>query len=93
MVRLADGTLIYDRSAGGLQLAAADVDLAVVTNSFTAAGGDGFEVLADAPFADLGATYEQPLVAFVQEVLDGRITEAAYPEGGEGRIRVTGSDG
>jgi 5'-nucleotidase len=92
-VRLADGTVIFDYDAGGLQPAAAAVDLAVVTNSFTAAGGDGFEVLAAAPFADLGATYEQPVVRFVAEALDGRITEAAYPEGGEGRIRAVGAGG
>ena len=92
-VRLADGTVIFDHDAGGLQPAAAAVDLAVVTNSFTAAGGDGFEVLAAAPFADLGATYEQPLVRFVAEALDGRITAAAYPEGGEGRIRAVGAGG
>ncbi|NBB71344.1 MAG: bifunctional metallophosphatase/5'-nucleotidase [Alphaproteobacteria bacterium] len=93
VVRLADGTVIFDRGAGGLQPAAADVDLAVVTNSFTAAGGDGFARLADAPFADLGATYEQPLVSYIEEALDGRITAEAYPAGGEGRIRVTGAGG
>ncbi len=92
-VRLADGTVIYDRAAGGLQSAAEAVDLAVVTNSFTAAGGDGFDVLAEAPFADLGATYEQPLVNYVEEALAGRITAAAYPAGGEGRIRVTAAGG
>jgi len=92
-VRLADGTLVYDRAAGGLQPGADEVDLAVVTNSFTAAGGDGFAVLAEAPFADLGATYEQPLVNYIEQALEGRITAQAYPEGGEGRIRVTAADG
>jgi 5'-nucleotidase len=92
-VRLADGTLLFDRADGGLQPAAEAVELAVVTNSFTAAGGDGFEVLTKAPFADLGATYEQPLVNYVEQALGGRITAAAYPEGGEGRIRVIGAGG
>ena len=92
-VRLADGAVLFDRAAGGLRPAAAEVDLAVVTNSFTAAGGDGFDVLAAAPFADLGATYEQPLVTYIEAALAGRITAAAYPEGGEGRIRVTAGGG
>jgi len=92
-VRLPGGTTIYERSAGGLQAEASELDYALVTNSFIADGGDGFEIFAAVRFVDLAATYEQPLVNFIEQALGGVVAAASYPQGGEGRITETGSSG
>ena len=88
-VRLADGTVIFDSAQGGLQPGAENIDLAIVTNNFTARGGDGFDTFAAKAFADLGFTYEQPLVNFIRDALGGVVGADAYPLGGEGRITET----
>ena len=60
-------------------------DIHVATVDFLARGGDQYPY-RDARFTRLGVTYQQALVNFIREALGGRITAAAYPEGGQGRI-------
>ena len=93
-VELADGTKLVD--AGAVVPGAPSVRM--VTNSFTAAGGDNFTTLAGIPASakvNLGATYEQAWVEYLQSlpVASGStrptITAAQYPAGGSGRITVT----
>ncbi len=38
------------------------------------------------PFTTVGASYQQALQDYIVEDLNGVITAAEYPEGGEGRI-------
>ena len=57
----------------------------MATVDFLARGGDQYPYRG-ARFTRLGVTYQQALVNFIREGLDGRITAAAYPEGGQGRI-------
>jgi hypothetical protein len=94
---LPDGTEIID--AGAVVPGAPSVR--IVTNSFTAAGGDNFTTLTNTPAADrvnLGTTYESAWVDYLQSLAPGTpggltsrptITAAQYPEAGEGRITVT----
>ena len=60
-------------------------DIHVATVDFLAGGGDQYPYRG-ARFRRLGVTYQQALVNFIREGLGGRITAAAYPEGGQGRI-------
>ncbi len=60
-------------------------DIHVATVDFLAMGGDQYPYRG-ARFTRLGVTYQQALVSFIREGLMGRITAAAYPEGGQGRI-------
>jgi 5'-nucleotidase len=63
-------------------------DLAVATLNFLARGGDEYP-FRGAPFTTLGVSYQQALVNYLQfpAGLDGTVTAADYPEGGEGRIK------
>ena len=84
-VTLSDGTALV---TGG-QVVAGAPNVHVATISFLSDGGGG------APFGGLtatsvGATEQQALARFVADAagLNGLITTARYPEGGEGRIQV-----
>ena len=59
----------------------------MVTNDFLARGGDQYPYRG-APFTLLGVTYQQALANYIQDPagLNGTITAAGYPVGGEGRI-------
>lgn len=81
-VALADGTLLYTDALG--DVFGGPLDL--VTNSFTAAGGDGFDEFAALPAFDLGINYADALRGYIQNGLGGTVDDAAYPEGGLGRI-------
>ncbi len=60
---------------------------AVVTNNFCAVGGDTYNVLARSSYSfDTGITLDEAVIAYITEVLEGRITEAAY---GQPRGSVT----
>ena len=59
----------------------------IATINYLARGGDGFH-FRDAGFTILGVTYQQALVNFIREGLNGVITSEQYPEGGEGRIKT-----
>jgi 5'-nucleotidase len=62
-------------------------DLTIATIDFLARGGDEYPYRG-APFTALGATYQQALANYIEDPagLDGWISAAEYPVGGEGRI-------
>jgi 5'-nucleotidase len=60
-------------------------DVAIATNDFSARGGDQYP-FRGLPFTTVGVTYQQALSQYIVEDLNGLITAADYPEGGEGRI-------
>jgi 5'-nucleotidase len=60
-------------------------DLTVATIDFLARDGDQYP-FRGAPFTTLGVTYQQALSTYIQTGLNGLISSADYPEGGEGRI-------
>lgn len=86
---LADGTpLITD---GEVVEGAPTVTMTIV--DFSARGGDGYPL--DGDFQVLGATYQQVLQDYIEASVEdgglgGAITAEQYPEGGEGRITITG---
>ena len=60
---------------------------AVVTNNFCAVGGDTYNVFARSSSSfDTGIPMDEAVMAFVTEVLEGKITEEAY---GQPRGSVT----
>jgi len=59
--------------------------LNIATIDFLARGGDQYPYRG-APFTTIGVTYQQALSNYIVTPLDGEITAADYPEGGEGRI-------
>lgn len=77
---LDDGTVIVDN---GNVVPGDPVTLA--TNNFSAGGGDQYPI-NDLPFINVGATYQQALANYLVDELNGLVTAADYPEGGEGRI-------
>lgn len=62
----------------------------IVTNSFTAAGGDSYDEFGAAGFQNLGTSYQKVLFDFIlaEDGVNGVISAADYPEGGEGRIQT-----
>lgn len=60
-------------------------EIHVATVDFLARGGDQYPYRG-ARFTRLDVTYQQALANFIREALGGRVTAAAYPEGGQGRI-------
>lgn len=80
---LDDGTMMIENYAP----VAGAPNVYSVTNSFTAAGGDSFFVLADlGVFANIGPDYQRALYDYLVDGINGVITAEDYPEGGEGRI-------
>jgi len=81
-VVLDDGTVIID---GGKVLPG--LVLTVATIDFLARGGDQYPY-RDAPFTNLGVSYQQALANYIHDptALKRTVTSADYPEGGEGRI-------
>ena len=77
-------------SEGNLVDGAPNINLAVV--NFTAGGGDQYP-LADLNYTPVGVTYQRALYNYIVEELNGTISTAMYPEGGEGRIVVGGALG
>ncbi|MFD6952787.1 bifunctional metallophosphatase/5'-nucleotidase [Nocardiopsis sp. TSRI0078] len=61
--------------------------ITIVTNDFSARGGDMYP-FRGADFTVVGATYQGALEDLLTGTLEGEVTEAAYPEGGSGRIVV-----
>lgn len=60
-------------------------DVYIATADFLARGGDQYPY-GDTPFTIFGSTGQQALARYIAEELNGEITIADYPEGGEGRI-------
>ena len=78
---LDDGTYIVQ---GGAVVPGAPA-VNISTNDFSARGGDQYP-FRGAPFTTLGVTYQQALSNYIVDALNGLISAADYPEGGEGRI-------
>lgn len=83
-VVLDDGTVIVDK---GAVVPGPDIGIAIV--DFLARGGDQYP-FRGAPFTPVGASYQQALLNYIVAPtsaggLGGFISEADYPEGGEGR--------
>ena len=79
-VRLDDGTVIVRDG----QVVPGDPVVLAITD-FLAGGGDCYP-LAAVEFTKLGVSYQQALADYIAEDLDGRITAAEYPAGGDNRI-------
>jgi 5'-nucleotidase len=82
-VTLDDDTVIV---TGGVVQAGPAINIAIV--DFLARGGDQYP-FRGAPFTVLGVSYQQALFNYIVGPLNGEISAADYPEGGEGRITVT----
>ncbi len=83
-IRLDDGTPIVQN----YQVVAGAPNVYIVTNNFTADGGDGFTTLATVGTrAIIGASYQRALYEYLIDGVNGVVTAADYPVGGEGRIR------
>lgn len=75
---------------GGIVVPGADVHIAIT--DFLARGGDQYP-FRGAPFTNVGVSYQQALANYIVAPatdggLEGSITAADYPVGGEGRITV-----
>lgn len=53
---------------------------AVVTNDFLAAGGDTYYAFSVSEVMDTGTPLDEAVIAYIEEVLDGVVTEADYGE-------------
>ena len=60
--------------------------VSIATIDFLARGGDQYPY-GDVEFVPLGVSYQQAVRDYVGEALGGEITEAAYPDGANARIR------
>jgi 5'-nucleotidase len=65
----------------------AGVTVNIASNDFTIQGGDQYP-FRGAAFTRLGVTYQQALANYIEEAagLNGVVSAALYPEGGEGRL-------
>lgn len=83
--KLADGTSIIENG----QVVDGAPSIYLVTNNFTAAGGDEYLAtlgkLSVQPL--LGFTYRRALSEYLRDGVNGVVTAEQYPVGGEGRIR------
>ena len=66
-------------------------DVPLVTLNFLANGGDQY-LFGDGTRTHLGLTDQQSLAAYIKDGLNGTITAADYPEGGEGRITTVAAE-
>ncbi|MFC4016094.1 bifunctional metallophosphatase/5'-nucleotidase [Nonomuraea purpurea] len=82
-IKLDDGTEIVKN---GKVIAGGTISLA--TNDFTARGGDQYP-FRGLDLTSVGITYQQALATFITDDLKGKITKAAYPVSGTGRITTT----
>ena len=81
-VTLDDGTVIVQNGS-----VVAGPALTVATIDFLARGGDGYP-FGPVDFTPVGVSYQQALANYLTapDGLNGQVTAADYPEGGEGRI-------
>ncbi|MEL7120429.1 MAG: 5'-nucleotidase C-terminal domain-containing protein, partial [Bacteroidota bacterium] len=81
---LADGTEIIKDG----EVVDGAPNIYIVTNSFTAAGGDEYYVFDGLTSTQIAPSYQRALFDFIVDPtgLNGVITAAQYPEGGESRI-------
>jgi 2',3'-cyclic-nucleotide 2'-phosphodiesterase (5'-nucleotidase family) len=83
-VKLDDGTYIVQDGV----LAATARPINIATIDFLANGGDQYPYRGH-PFTKLGATYQQAVQAYLETGV--AIDATNYPEGGEGRIKLSGT--
>ena len=83
-IYLDDGTHLYSAYAG--VLVGPDFTLDVITNSFTAAGGDDHDALARYLATDLGISYAEALRVYLRDGLGGEVRSLLAYAGAEGRI-------
>lgn len=76
---LDDGTVIVAKGV------TQDVTVDVGGLNFSLNGGDAYPAV---PFTTIGITDQQALQGFIENTLDGLVTAAQYPRGGEGRITI-----
>ena len=74
-VALESGATLFTQTDGDLFGGTLDL----VTNSFTGAGGDGFDEFAALSGFDTGIAYADVLRDFIEDELSGVVTQAAYP--------------
>jgi 5'-nucleotidase len=84
-VILDDGTVLIDDG----KVLATKPTVNISTIDFLARGGDQYP-FRDLPFTVLGASYQQALQNYLENIKT--VTAADYPEGGEGRITLAGSE-
>lgn len=88
-IELANGDNIFRIGTGFIYNGTFDL----VTIDFTAAGGDGYPFnaigLPLSEFEVLAISYQQAILNYVRDGLNGVVTAAQYPVAGEGRIRVS----
>ena len=80
-VILSSGEVIV---SGGVPVEGAG-PISVATIDFIARGGDEYP-FGDAPFVNLGVSYQQALLNYIEQGLGGEITAEMYPVEGQGRI-------
>ncbi|ACB53969.1 putative alkaline phosphatase [Crocosphaera subtropica ATCC 51142] len=85
-VTLEDGTKLIEKG----RILGNAPSVSVATVDFLARGGDQYP-FGDTPFTNVGVTYQQALANYIESSLglNGVISAADYPEGGEGRISLT----
>ena len=66
-----------------------EASYAVVTNDFTAAGGDTYYAFSTATVVDTGTPLDEALMQYITEVLEGTVTAEQYAEPA-GRITIVG---
>ncbi|MCQ3812468.1 MAG: 5'-nucleotidase C-terminal domain-containing protein, partial [Acidimicrobiia bacterium] len=86
-ITLDDGTAIVSDGA----VVDGAPSIALVTLNFLATGGDQY-LFGDGTRTHLGLTDQQSLAAYIKDGLNGTISAAQYPEGGEGRITVVADE-
>ena len=81
---LDNGSEIYNALLGGILQ---DITMDIVTNSFIAAGGDGYDEFARYTATDLGISYAEALRIYIRGGLSGAVTTVQYG-GSSGRINA-----
>ena len=84
-VVLDDGTVLIEN---GEIMPATKPSVGIAIVDFLARGGDQYP-FRNLPFKVLGASYQQALQNYLEHL--GTVTAADYPEGGEGRITLSGA--
>ncbi len=82
-ITLNDGTQIVEE---GQIVAPESFEFYMATNSFTAGGSEGYDEFVGKDLTNFPVSYQEALFNYIVAGLNGQITAAEYPEGGEGRI-------